>query len=108
MELIILITVAVTTTTMCYISFHKEIHNQIWYIPLAITIGLFNNILWIFSTKYFTEEKKLYTFSLIWDIIFISIYYFLPLMFFNIKMDKYGWLGVILMTIGALIIKMKI
>jgi len=107
-QFIVLSFVVIVCSLMCYISFDKSVHNKWWYVPLCLMLGIVSNSMWILSTKYFGDEKKLYTFSLIWDIIYFAIYYFLPLIFFDIKLEKNGYLGLILMVIGILIIKLKL
>ena len=107
-QFITLTLVGIICSLMCYISFDKSLHNKWWYIPLALLLGLTSNSIWILTTKYFEDEKKLYAFSLIWDVLFVAIYYFLPLIFFDIKLGKNGYVGLILMIIGLLIIKIKI
>jgi len=107
-QFITLILVGIICSLMCYISFDKSLHNKWWYIPAGLMLGILSNSIWILTTKYFGDEKKLYTFSLIWDILFVAIYYFLPLIFFDIKLEKHGYIGLLLMVIGILIIKIKL
>lgn len=91
----------------CCITFNKSHHDKWYYIPCGLLITLIINSIWYSSAKHFSDERKIYIFSLYWDFIVCSIYLFFPLIIMNTKLDKWCYVGIALMFLGILIIKIK-
>jgi multidrug transporter EmrE-like cation transporter len=40
-----------------------------------------------------------------WDVVYMAVFYFVPVFLFDVKVDKWGIIGMITMVIGILVMK---
>jgi hypothetical protein len=57
--------------------------------------------------RYLDNKQKIYIFSLLWDTVMVLVWYFIPILFFGVKIDRWILLGVLLMVLGLSIIKVR-
>ena len=69
--------------------------------------GGISNILWFLSAKIIGNHKEIYLYSLLWDFVVIGVYFILPIILFDIKLNKFGIFGLILMLVGILLVKFE-
>lgn len=97
----------------CFISYRKDFHILWWYIPLGVLLGGMCSYLWFIgvriisssSSSSYSSENEIYCFSMIYDFTLVLVYYFLPILVFGIKFDRFGFFGVLMMFMGLLLIK---
>jgi uncharacterized membrane protein len=90
-----------------YLTYKEEWRNEWWYIPVSCTFGTVLVFIWYYVVKYIGDRDRIYFYSLCWDAILIGVYYFLPILFFGVKLDRYGVVGLALMTAGLILLKVK-
>ncbi len=94
-----------THSLCCYLSYEKWAQEKWWYLPIGMLTGCISNILWFLSTRMISDAKNIYIYSLFWDLVVISVYFLLPIIIFDIKLNKFGFIGLLLMLIGLLLVK---
>jgi hypothetical protein len=91
---------------MCLLIYSKSIHDKFWYLPLALLIALFNNFLWFYASKIIEDKKDIYIFSTFQSAILTLIYFLIPFIIFEIKLNKMELVGVFFVLLGCFILKM--
>lgn len=91
----------------CWLTYNNDLKPYWWYIPLGVALGGVINAIWFWAAKTFTDKDKMYVFGLTWDGMLMGIYYLMPLILFGTKLDRWGWLGLILIVAGAMILKVR-
>jgi multidrug transporter EmrE-like cation transporter len=94
-------------STCCYLSYEKWAQDKWWYLPVGMLTGCISNILWFLSAKIIGNHKEIYLYSLLWDFVVIGVYFVLPIILFDIKLNKFGIFGLILMLVGILLVKFE-
>jgi len=89
----------------CYFSYEKWAQGRWWYYFFAIAVGGGTNLLWFIATKILGDKKEIYLYSLVWDFFVVSVYFLLPVFLLDIKLNRIGIAGLVLMLIGFLMIK---
>lgn len=102
---VLLITLA--HAIICYFSYEKWAQGRWWYYILAIFAGSITNVLWFAATKIISDKKDIYLYSLVWDFFVVAVYFLLPVILLDIKLNRVGIFGLILMLIGFLLIKFE-
>jgi hypothetical protein len=90
---------------ICHLSYNKAVHSKYWYLPLGTFLGVISNFFWCYATKILEGKNQLYFFSLLWDSMIVSIYCFLPLLFFDVKLNKMAYLALFLIVSGLILLK---
>jgi len=90
-----------------YISYSDAWRKSGWFIPVGVVIGLIASTCWFILVKYVNNNQRIYVYSLFWDAIICWSFYVVPLIFFNIKIDRWGFLGLAMMVAGLTIIKIR-
>lgn len=106
-EYIILFLMSVCFTLGCWLSYDEEIKKSIWYFPLGIGLGIITSFFWYYICIIITEKNRLYVYSLIWEVVMVLIYYGMPILFFNVKLEKTTLLGAFLIISGIFVLKTK-
>lgn len=104
---IFLVLICFTHSIPCYLSYEKWAQDKWWYLPVALFFGGMNMMLWFIATRIISNLKTIYIYSLIWDLIVVSVYFLLPIIAFQIKLNKFGIIGLMLMVIGFLLVKFE-
>lgn len=99
--------ICVTHAIICYFSYEKWAQEKWWYFWVAILSGAASNVLWFIATKIIEDKKQIYLYSLVWDFFVVAVYFLLPVYVFDIKLNKIGIMGLILMLIGFMMIKFE-
>ncbi len=82
-------------------------YRVVWWAPIAIgVLSLAGGVLWGFVNKYIDDDKERYIFSAWWDIVIFAVYYILPVFFVELKLSPLAWFGVVLIFVGAGLIKL--
>lgn len=90
-----------------YLSYSEEMRGKWWFVPVAVALGTVVSTIWFLTVRYLGDKQKIYVFSLFWDFVMMFVYYFLPVVWFGVKMDKWSLGGMVLMVTGLLIIKLR-
>ena len=88
-----------------YFSFHEELRRANWFVPVSVCLNIVTSFLWFSTVKYIDEKNKIFFYSLAWDFCMVCIAYFVPILFFNLNLNKMTIAGFLLMIIGLIIIK---
>lgn len=107
MWFLFLLCIGVIHSLCCYITFNEKYHERWWFIPIGLLLGLMSNGLWFLAAKTIGDKQNLYLFTFLWDSVVISIYFLLPLLFFSVKLEKMGFVGLFLIITGIILMKYK-
>src|SRR5574343_606007 len=105
MEWFILALVAIIYSFGYYLTYTPSCRNQWWYYPVGMVTWGTASFLWLWTAKYLNDEKRIYVYSFFWDSLMCIICYGLPLIFFNVKVNFYGIIGVLLVILGLVFLK---
>jgi len=89
------------------ITYAEDWRKSVWYYPFSITIAVITAIIWCSMIRFIDEKKAIYIYSLGWDTVVCFVFYFIPLLFFGVKLDKISALGLVMMLGGLVLIKMN-
>jgi drug/metabolite transporter (DMT)-like permease len=90
-----------------WLTYKESNRNSSWFIPALLAIGTVVNLVWAGMARYLDNKQKIYIFSLLWDTVMVLVWYFIPILFFGVKIDRWILLGVLLMVLGLSIIKVR-
>jgi hypothetical protein len=107
MEWVLMVLGCLTYCVCAYASYNDELRRQPYFVPVAIFLGTIVSTIWFMAVRYIDDRQKIYVYSLFWDLMLLSVYYFLPVAFFGVKMDKWGLLGVFIAFAGLCLVKAR-
>ncbi len=107
MEWLFLALAALLYGVGCWLTYANDLKKFWWYIPLGVFFGCLINVVWFVAAKAFPDKHRMYIFSLLWDAGLMLIYYGLPLLLFGVKVNRWTVGGMMLIVVGAAIIKLK-
>jgi len=106
MQCLFLLMAALIYFMYAYLAFDERLPKEgLSFFIATMVVGLFYNLLWYWSVRMITEKNEYFLFVLLWDFVYISVFYFTPVLLFGAKMDKWGVIGVSSMIVGLLIMK---
>lgn len=89
-----------------YLAFGKLEKNGVMFFVCSMIVGFFYSLLWYWSARIVEEKSDYFLFVLIWDFVYIAVFYFTPVMLFGVKLDMWGVLGLATMIGGLLLMKL--
>ena len=102
----ILISFSVLYSIYAYISYSTSLDkNSPSYFLFFIILGFFHSVLWYLSVVTNESKEKLFIFILIWDLIYMAIFYLVPVFFFDVKFNITGIIGLFVMIVGLFVMK---
>ena len=107
-EIISIILAAILHSGICFLTYNKELYNKWYFIPFGLFFSGLNSLVWLLTTRYFNDPKRLYIFSFAWDFIICSVYFLFPIFIAKIKLSRYELIGICIMALGLLVMKVKI
>ncbi len=107
MEWLGLLLVGLVYTIGAYLSYGDEFRQKWWFIPVCTVLGTISGTMWFIMVKLIDDKQRIYVYSLMWDMVMMSIYYLFPLLFLGVKLDKWSIFGLCLMICGLTIIKVR-
>lgn len=106
MQCLFLLMAALIYFMYAYLAFDERLTKEgLSFFIATMVVGLFYNLLWYWSVRMITEKNEYFLFVLLWDFVYIAVFYFTPVLLFGAKMDKWGVIGVSSMIVGLLIMK---
>jgi len=105
MQILFLSAVALVYFAYAYLAFSDINKNGLTFFLLSMVVGAFYSLLWYWSSRLITEKSDYFLFVLIWDFVYIGVFYLTPVLFFGVKLDKWGIIGMLSMIAGLLIMK---
>jgi len=102
----ILISFSVLYSIYAYVSYSTSLDkNSPSYFLFFIILGFFHSVLWYLSVVTNESKEKLFIFILIWDLIYMAIFYLVPVFFFDVKFNITGIIGLFVMIVGLFVMK---
>lgn len=89
-----------------YIAYDVAIKASPWFLPIGIVVGIVSNLIWLYVTKITTDNKDLFVYGLIWDVMMMAAYILVPLLLFHVKLDWKQTVGTILVVLGLILTKL--
>lgn len=77
------------------------------FLITAIVIGIFHTLVWYLSVRCIDDKQKFMVFTMLWDFVYIAVFYFVPVFLFGVPMDRWSLIGLVSMVVGLLIMKLK-
>ena len=71
----------------------------------SMVVGFFYSLLWYWSARLVTDKNDYFLFVLIWDFVYIGVFYLTPIIMFGVKLDVWGMVGLLCMICGLLVMK---
>jgi hypothetical protein len=90
-----------------YLTYHRDLHDKPWYMPVAIAFGTTTVVIWYYMIRHIGDRDRIYVYNMCWDTIMCGVYYLLPIFVFGVKLDRIGVFGLCLMIIGSVILKSR-
>lgn len=84
-------------------AYSNFIKSQWYYMPLALVTAVCGASFWFWIAKH-APKDQLYSLACTWDFLLVSYFYFIPIMFFGIKLNKQGLVGLALMFLGVILL----
>ncbi len=94
--------------TLSWLGYNEITRRTNWFIPVSVIVNFLLSIMWFYSVKYIDHKSRIFFFSLCWDSLMIATAYFVPILMFNLQLNKMTILGFLLMMIGLTLIKIYI
>lgn len=91
-----------------YISYHDGLRQKWYFVPTGVILGAIVSTIWLIAIRILDDKYKIYVYSLFWDFVMLSVYYFLPAVAFGIKLDKWSLFGLFLIACGIAIVKTRL
>ena len=106
MEWIFLLVAAILYYVYAVISFSPSFDkNSYLFFLYCMILGLINSFLWYFSIRLTKDKNDFFVLVLMWDAIYMAVFYFTPVLLFDVKLDRSGLIGLIFMVLGLLVMK---
>lgn len=83
------------------ISYTPFIRNTNIGVAAGVFLAIMTNSIWFKITKLLVEPDKIYRFGAIWDLMFAVSWFVLPLLFFQVKIDFQGLIGLLFVAVGV-------
>lgn len=106
MEWLFLLFAGIVYFAFAYIAFNEHFDkNSHVYFYLCMIIGTLYNLLWYWSTRVTKSKDDFFVLILMWDVVYMAVFYFTPIFLFDVKVDKWGIIGITTMIAGILMMK---
>lgn len=106
MQSIFLILVGLVYFMYAYLAFGSKLEKAgTPFFVCSMVIGFLYSLLWYWSARIVQDKSEYFLFVLIWDLVYISVFYFTPVVLFGVKLDVWGILGLVIMVSGLLVMK---
>jgi hypothetical protein len=107
MQCIFLAMAALIYFLYAYLAFNERIPKDgSFFFMASMAVGFLYSLLWYWSARVVAEKNEYFLFVMLWDFVYISVFYFSPVLIFGVKLDKFGIAGLLTMVIGLLVMKM--
>lgn len=106
MEWLVLLLAGIVYTFSAYLSYNEEWKKHWSYYPTGIFFGILVSILWYYLAKHIPEKNRIYFYSLVWDTIMIFVFYFTPILFYGVTLNKANLIGLALIILGLMVFKL--
>jgi len=107
MEWIILIITIPIYFFQTYVGYTDVYRRSNWFLPVMVSVGLFLSCMWFSSMKYIDDKNRILFYCICWDCMMMMISYFVPIIFFDLNLNKMTIFGFVLMFISLAIIKLN-
>jgi len=89
-----------------YIAYDVAIKASPWFLPAGIAVGIVSNLIWLYVTKITTDNKDLFLYGLVWDVMMMAAYIIVPMLLFDVRLDWKQTVGTILVVLGLILTKL--
>lgn len=105
MQVIFLSAVALVYFLYTCLAFGQFNKDEFSFFVYSMVIGLFYSLLWYWSARLVTDKNDYFLFVLVWDFVYIGVFYLTPIIMFGVKLDVWGMVGLACMVGGLLVMK---
>lgn len=89
-----------------YIAYDAAFKASAWFLPVGIIVGIISNLIWLYVTKITVDNKELFIYGLVWDVMMMAAYIVIPVLLFNVRLDWKQTVGTILVLTGLTLTKL--
>lgn len=75
------------------------------FFAISMFVGLMYSLLWYWSSRIVEDKNDFFFLVLLWDLIYILVFYFAPVALFGLKLDALGLVGLFTVVAGLLVMK---
>lgn len=75
------------------------------FFGLSMIVGFLYSLLWYWSARIIDDKYNYFFFVLLWDLVYISVFYFTPVLLFGVKLNWWGIVGLLTMIGGLFVMK---
>jgi hypothetical protein len=75
------------------------------FFVISMIVGTLYSLLWYCSARMVEDKNDFFFLVLLWDLIYILVFYFAPVALFGLKLDNFGLIGLFVVVAGLLVMK---
>lgn len=106
MQLLFLTSAAAIYMAYAYLIFGSKIDKaSMPFFFWSMVVGTLYSILWYWSSRVVEDQEEFFFMLLVWDLIYIAVFYFAPVALFGLKLDNWGLFGLFVVVGGILVMK---
>jgi multidrug transporter EmrE-like cation transporter len=91
---------------MLYSPFFKD--RPALYYPVSFMVGNAATFLWLYIARTQTENRNTLFYGNVWDFGLMAAYAIIPILFFGVKLNPMGLVGMAVVILGLVIFKMNL
>jgi hypothetical protein len=107
MQIAFLAASAVIYMMYAYLTFGSHMDKRgLPFFACSMAVGVLYAFLWYWSARVTGSKEDFFFLVLLWDLIYILVFYFVPIALFGVRMDPWGLWGLAIVVAGFLVMKM--
>lgn len=102
---LVLLPAAVVLGASSWLSYQSPARASAWFLPAMTAFSAVNGLLWGLASRAAASDRQLYSVSVAWDVVTLSMYNLLPLLVCGVRLSPTAACGVGLVVLGACLVK---
>lgn len=103
-QLVILLAVFAVSCLGSWASFTERARQSLYYVPGMVVISVLTGALFAAGCQYLDDKRKIFYFSLYYDVMVATAYYLLPLAFFGCRVSPQAVVGGFVILTGVFLL----
>src|SRR5262245_14602500 len=106
MPFLLIVPAAIVFSAMAVMSYAESTRQAGWFVWLVgPALGALNLLRWCLACKWSSDHRSILSLSYAWDAVAIVAYSVLPLWLFGIRLGPVAWAGLVMVVVGAVMVK---
>jgi uncharacterized membrane protein len=90
-----------------FLSFNESWRDKSWFLLVSIGLATTSATIWYSMVRYIGDIDRLYFYSACWDSVIFLVYYLIPVLFFGIRLESSGLVGIVLIGFGLALLRLN-